>query len=104
MQVKNTLDGTKLYDSICKMSIYYSNFGNVDLRHQTSEGFSYHNEDEQKNITITPETQTKISKDFSSSLENDPLFLAFGVALEPFGRSKTDNPKNLKATIKNMEM
>ena len=37
---KNALDGTKLCNSICKMSIYYSNLDNVDLKHETTEGFS----------------------------------------------------------------
>lgn len=32
-QAKNFLDGSKLYESICKMNIYYSNFTSVDLKH-----------------------------------------------------------------------
>lgn len=33
IQAKNCLDGAKLYESICKMNIYYSNFRSVDLKH-----------------------------------------------------------------------
>lgn len=40
IQAKNFLDGSKLYESICKMNIYYSNFASVDLKHETSEGVS----------------------------------------------------------------
>jgi hypothetical protein len=40
MQAKNCLDGAKLYESICKMNIYYSNFRSVDLKHETTEGLN----------------------------------------------------------------
>ena len=31
VKAKNKLDGTKLYEAICKMTIYYSNFSNVEI-------------------------------------------------------------------------
>lgn len=40
IQAKNCLDGAKLYESICKMNIYYSNFRSVDLKHETTEGLN----------------------------------------------------------------
>jgi hypothetical protein len=38
MQARKGLDGTKLYEAICKMSIYYSTFASVDLKHESTEG------------------------------------------------------------------
>lgn len=35
------MDGKKLCNNICKMSIYYSNFDNVDLKHQTTQGIEF---------------------------------------------------------------
>ena len=43
------LDGTKLLGAICKMSIYYSNFTNVDLKNETSEGADFSFQEEVKN-------------------------------------------------------
>lgn len=41
MQAKNSLDNTKLCDSICKMTIYFSNFSNVDLKQPVQENVVY---------------------------------------------------------------
>lgn len=49
IQAKETLDGSKLYDNICKMNIYFSNFSNVDLRHETTEGADFALREEIKN-------------------------------------------------------
>lgn len=41
MKAKAALDGTKLLGAICKMNIYYSNFANVDLKNETSQGADF---------------------------------------------------------------
>ena len=41
MKAKETLDGTKLLGAICKMNIYFSNFNNVDLKNETTQGADY---------------------------------------------------------------
>lgn len=44
MQAKRELEGSKLLEAICKMNIYFSNFANVDLKNETSEGADYSSE------------------------------------------------------------
>jgi hypothetical protein len=46
------LDGTKFFDNICKMNIYFSNFNNVDLRHESSEGVDFEEIEEKNNHFI----------------------------------------------------
>lgn len=45
------------------MTIYYSNFSNVDLKHQSLEGLDYHNFAEIK----APQTSETEREDFSKS-------------------------------------
>jgi hypothetical protein len=40
-QIKENLDGKKMFESFCKMHIYYSNLKEVDLRNQYSKGMEY---------------------------------------------------------------
>lgn len=49
MKAKSTLDGTKLLGAICKMNIYFSNFTNVDLKNETTQGADYTMQEEMKN-------------------------------------------------------
>ena len=50
------------------MSIYFSTFENVDLKHQTTEGFDFFNEKcinhDQKSATFTNKSPTKNLDDF----------------------------------------
>lgn len=69
IQAKEALDGKKLHNNICKMSIYYSTFENVDLKHQTSEGTEYYNQKfrshNQKSISlVSQKSPTKNMDDF----------------------------------------
>lgn len=41
IKAKVALDGTKFFENICKMNIYFSNFNNVDLKHESTEGADY---------------------------------------------------------------
>jgi hypothetical protein len=41
VQIKENLDGKKMFESFCKMHIYYSNLKDVDLRNQYSKGRDY---------------------------------------------------------------
>ena len=58
------MDGTKLLGAICKMNIYFSNFSNVDLKNDTSEGADYTMEEEMRNEYIRRFDQ--ISRSFQS--------------------------------------
>ncbi len=96
MQAKETLDGTKLLGAICKMNIYFSNFNNVDLKNETTQGADYTMQEEMKNEYMKRFDQ--ISRSFQSEEHNflDDEYIMES-AFSPFmPRSKTDNPKRLQ--------
>ncbi len=40
-KAKNVLNGTKLLGAICKMNIHFSNFSNIDLNNETTQGADF---------------------------------------------------------------
>ena len=83
---------------------YFSNFSNVDLKNDTSEGADYTMEEEMRNEYIRRFDQ--ISRSFQSE-ENDFLNDDFimDAAFSQFpSRSKTDNPRRLQEEIQKVNI
>lgn len=83
------------------MSIYFSNFSNVDIKHEEVENSGFYNM-EMKPIEEYEDftKSTNREKDgFIDTFEEDPLMKVFGgfdSYFTPFHRSKTDNPRTLQ--------
>ena len=99
-QAKTTLDGTKLLGAICKMNIYYSNFANVDLKNDTSEGADFSVHEEMKNEFVRGFDNLSRSYEGGEGADflNDNLMMDAAFSQFPV-RSKTDNPRRLQEQI-----
>lgn len=78
------------------MNIYYSNFSNVDLKNETSEGADFTMQEEMRNDYIR--RFDNLSRSFQSE-ENDVLndgYLMETAFSSFLPRSKTDNPRRLQ--------
>jgi hypothetical protein len=77
------------------MNIYYSNFANVDLKNETSEGADFTMQEEMRNEYLMRfDTLTRSFQGEQNDLLNDDYM---GAAFTPFvPRSKTDNPRRLQ--------
>jgi hypothetical protein len=81
------------------MNIYFSNFTNVDLKNETSEGADYSSEKEvHENFMQKYDLLTKSSPESDADGFNDLIMQSFDV-FSPFARSKTDNPIHLAREI-----
>jgi hypothetical protein len=79
------------------MNIYFSNFTNVDLRHETSEGTNFIAQEEIKNyFSSTYDILTKTSGNSNYDFINDEALMYTFDVFTPYSRSKTDNPKTLQ--------
>lgn len=81
------------------MNIYFSNFNNVDLKHESSEGADFEEIEEKNNHFIQNfDSLTKSSQERNINFLDDDIlmqtFLPFGSA-NSFSRSKTDNPRTM---------
>jgi hypothetical protein len=91
------------------MNIYFSNFNNVDLKHESTEGADYEVIQEKQNTFIRGfDNLTKSSQEKNIDFLDDDMlmqtFLPFGNNNNnSFSRSKTDNPKTLEAEILRMQ-
>lgn len=81
--------------AICKMNIYYSNFANVDLKNETSEGADFTLQEEMRMDYMRRfDTLTRSFQGEQNDMLNDDYM---GAAFTPFvPRSKTDNPRRLQ--------
>lgn len=81
------------------MNIYYSNFANVDLKNETSEGADFTLQEEIKNDYLRRfDTLTRSFQGEQNDVLNDDYLM--GAAFSPFvPRSKTDNPRRLQDEI-----
>ena len=86
------------------MNIYFSNFANVDLKNETSEGADYSSEKQLHNNFIQRyDLLTRSSPEEDAEGFNDLLMQSFH-AFSPFSRSKTDNPINLARQIAEIDL
>jgi hypothetical protein len=77
------------------MNIYFSNFSNVDLKNETSEGADYSYEEEERSHFLQRyDILTRSSPEEDTEVFNDLIMQSFD-AFSPFARSKTDNPDTL---------
>lgn len=78
------------------MNIYYSNFANVDLKNETSEGADFTLQEEMRNDYLRRfDTLTRSFQGEQNDVLNDDYLM--GTAFSPFvPRSKTDNPRRLQ--------
>lgn len=83
IHIKDTLDGKKMFESFCKMHIYFSNLREVDLRNQFSKGKDYTScdSDNSSNLSAFGNAPTKIE------------------AHDSLKRAKTTNDKSLSDAI-----
>lgn len=78
------------------MNIYYSNFANVDLKNETSQGADFTLQEEMRNEYLRRfDNLTQSFKESENDDLNDDFLL--DAAFNPFAsRSKTDDPKRLQ--------
>jgi hypothetical protein len=89
------------------MNIYFSNFNNVDLKHESTEGADYEAIEERTSTFVQNfDNLTKSSQDVNINFLDDDIlmqtFLPFGCN-NSFARSKTDNPRSLQTEIIRMQ-
>ncbi len=78
------------------MNIYFSNFNNVDLKNETSQGADYSESDRENSFFIHRYDElTKSSPEEDTEVFNDLIMQSFDAS--PLARSKTDNPALLSA-------
>lgn len=81
------------------MNIYFSNFRNVDLRHESSHGADYEMIEEKKNNFVqTYDHLSKSSLDKNLNYLDDDILMQTFSPFDPssYSRSKTDDPRNLQ--------
>lgn len=84
VRIKENLDGKKMFESFCKMHIYFSNLKEVDLRNQYSKGKDY-------SSCSNPDTSSK--QGFFEVELHSPMHLT------DLKRSKTTNEGDLISAL-----
>jgi hypothetical protein len=86
------------------MNIYYSNFTNVDLKNETSEGADFTTQEEMRNDYMRRfDTLARSFQGEQNEMLNDDYLI--GSAFSTFvPRSKTDNPRRLQEEFNKVNM
>ena len=70
------MDGTKLLGAICKMNIHFSNFNNVDLKNETTQGADFSMQEEIRNDYVRRfDTLTRSYQEEQNESFNDDFLL-----------------------------